>query len=115
MVKLTERQVVDERPRLSSISADVQPTVVAVNEVIRIIGVDIECMVVGMDPAVRENRAKRSATILTHVYHGIKIEQTSFIGRIGIDICVVKRSVSYLIPLKHIPRDPTIRAVVQGR
>ena len=115
MVELPKRKVVDKHPGHSAIPADVQPAVVAVDEEIRVIRVNVKRMVIRVHSAVRQDGPERLAAVLTEVDHGVQIENALLIRGIGVNVRVVKRSIPDLLPLNQRPIQPAIGGMVQAR
>ena len=115
MVELPKREVVDKRPGHSAIPADVQSAVVAVDEEIRVIRVDVKRMMIRVHSAVRQDGPERLAAVLAEVDHGVQIENALLIRGIGVNVRVVKRSIPDLLPLNQRPIQPAIGGMVQAR
>ena len=115
MVELPKREVVDKRPGHSAIPADIQSAVVAVDEEIRVIRVNVKRMVIWVHSAVRQDGPEGFAAILAEVDHGVQIENALLIRGVGVNVCVVKRSISHLFSLNQRPVQSAIGGMVQAR
>ena len=63
VVKLAHWEVVHKGPVLPSVSADVQSPIVSVDEILRVRGVDVQRMVIGVDPTVGKDDVERAPAI----------------------------------------------------
>ena len=63
VVELTDGEVVHEGPVVPAVTADVQPPVVAVDEVVGVRGVNVQGVVIRVHPAVRQDDVKRTAAV----------------------------------------------------
>ena len=63
VVKLAHWEVVHKGPVLPSVSADVQPPIVSVDEVLRVRGMDVQRMVIRVDPTVGKDDVERAPSI----------------------------------------------------
>ena len=115
MVELPKRKVVDKRPGHAAIPADVQSAIVAVDEEIRVIRVNVKRMVIRVHSAVRQDGPERLAAVLTEVDHGVQIENALLIRGVRINVRVVKRSIPDLLPLDQRPVQSSIGGMVQAR
>ena len=96
VVELTDGEVVHEGPIVPAVTADVQPPVVAVDEVVGVRGVNVQGMVIRMHPAVRQDDVKRTATVRRLRHHAPQAVDVVLVGRIAVDLGVVERPISHV-------------------
>ena len=94
VVKLAHGQVVDEGPIVSSVAAEVQPAVVAVDEVVGVGRVDVQRVVVRVHAAVRQNHLKRPSAVGGLGDHAPQAEYVVLVRGVGVDLGVVKGTVA---------------------
>ena len=94
VVKLAHRQVVDERPVVPAVAAEVQPTVVAVDEVVGVGWVDVQRVVIWVHAAVRQNHLKCPTAIGGLGDHAPQAKHVVLVRGVGVDLGVVKGTVA---------------------
>ena len=99
VIKLAHRQIVDERPVVPAVAAEVQPTVVAVDEVVGVGRVDVQRVVIWVHAAVRQNHLKRPSAIGGLGDHAPQAEHVVLVRRVGVNLCVVEGAVAHVAVL----------------
>ena len=114
VVELADREVVHEHPILPSVTADVQAPVVAVDQIVRIVGVDEQGVVVGVHAAVGQNHVPRRPAIRRLGDHAPEAEYVVLVGRACMDFGVVERTVADVRVLAlHAEGRPAVVGAVQ--
>ncbi len=92
MVKLSERQSANKLPGAAIVAGNSKTSVIAFNHISRISGAPPKSVVVGMYfPS--DEAAEGFSAVNTLAHRAVEINQAVFIGRVDVDLVVIKRAV----------------------